>query len=125
MSRYELLLFLHLLSAFALVAGTLCLFPYVFSRVEGPVIDRLFKLGGIASAVGGMGTLIFGLLLIWDVEYRFFELWIVGAIILWLVGTGAGERIGRVERPRANPLLLAASASVLLILVLMIWKPGA
>ena len=122
---YDLLLFLHVLAAFALVAGIACLTPYTLTRAEGPVVDRLFKTGGILSAVGGMGTLIFGLLLVWDVEYEFFTVWIIGALILWAIGTGAGERTAKVERARARALQVVASLAVLGILILMIWKPGA
>lgn len=121
---YDLLLFLHVLTAFVLVAGTACLVPHALTRAEGPVVERLFKTGGILSAVGGMGTLVFGLLLIWEADYRFFTTWIIGALVLWLVGTGTGERIGKVERAQARPLLIVTSLAVLGILILMIWKPG-
>ena len=122
---YDLLLFLHLLAAFVLVAGTMCLVPHAMTRAEGPVVERLFKTGGILAAVGGMGTLIFGLLLVWDADYKFFTFWIIGALVLWVVGTGTGERTNRVERAQARPLLLISSLAVLGILILMIWKPGA
>lgn len=121
---YDLLLFLHVLAAFMLVAGTVCLVPHALTRAEGPVVERLFKTGGILSAVGGMGTLVFGLLLVWDAEYRFFTAWIIGALVLWLVGTGTGDRIGKVERAQSRPLLIVVSLAVLGVLVLMIWKPG-
>lgn len=122
---YDLLLFLHVLFAFALVAGTVCLVPYALSSADGPVVERLTKTGAIMSAVGGMGTLILGIALIIDADYKFFTVWIVGALVLWAVGTGAGERIGKVERPQARTLHVVASVAVLVILVLMIWKPGA
>ena len=122
---YDLLLFLHVLAAFVLVAGTICLVPHSLTSAEGPVVERLFKTGGILAAVGGMGTLIFGLLLVWDADYKFFTLWIVGAIVLWIIGTGTGERTGRVERAQSRPLVLISSLAILGILILMIWKPGA
>ena len=122
---YDLLLFLHVLAAFVLVAGTVCLVPHALTSAEGPVVERLFKTGGILAAAGGIATLVFGLLLVWDAEYEFFTLWIVGALVLWLVGTGTGERVGRVERAKARPLHLISSVAILVILALMIWKPGA
>ena len=121
---YDLLLFLHLVAAFVLVAGAVCLVPYTMTRAEGPVVERLTKTGGMMAAAGGMGTLIFGLLLVWDAEYEFFTVWIVGAILLWLVATGTGERTGKVERAQARALHVVASLATLAILVLMIWKPG-
>ena len=122
---YDLLLFLHVLAAFILVAGTVCLAPYTLTRAEGPVVDRLFKTGGILAAVGGIGTLIFGLLLIWEAEYRFFTVWIIGGLVLWAVGTGTGERTAKVERAQARALHIVASLAVLGVLILMIFKPGA
>ena len=122
---YDLLLFLHLLAGFVLVAGAVCLVPYTMTRAEGPLVERLMKTGGIMAAAGGMGTLIFGLLLVWDAEYKFFTLWIIGAIVLWAVASGTGERTGKVERAQARPLHIVASLATLAILILMIWKPGA
>ena len=123
---YDLLLFLHVLSAFALMSGVICSVPYLMLRMDGPAVERAFKVGGILAAVGGMGTLILGLLLIWDAEYEFFTLWVIGALVLWAIGTGAGERAGRSEdREKGSKLLAVAGAATVVILILMIWKPGA
>jgi hypothetical protein len=126
MSRYELLLFLHVLLAFVLIGGAIMVAPYALTRAEGPLVERMSKVGGIMAGVAGMGTLILGLLLVWDAEYKFFTGWIIGAIVLWIVASATGERVGRVEdRAKARPLQLIAMGSAFLILILMIWKPGA
>lgn len=122
---YDLLLFLHVLSAFVLVTGTVCLVPYTLTRAEGPLVEQLTKAGGIMAAVGSVGSLILGIALIADADYEFFTLWIVGALVLWAVATGTGERIVKVERAQARTLHLVAAAGLVGILVLMIWKPGA
>lgn len=122
---YDLLLFIHILSAFVLMAGAICQVPWVVMKADGAGVERMFRVGGLMAAVGGTAALVFGLLLVWDAEYRFFTLWVVGAIVLWLIGTGTGERVARVDRDKGTPLLLTSTAMVVLILVLMIWKPGA
>jgi hypothetical protein len=141
---YDWLLFLHLLSAFLLVAATAFFWALVLATRPGKTL-----FGGVASlamarpativmSVGVAGTLIFGVwLAIYLDDYHPWDGWILGSLALWVVGTGTGERSGRALTPvgdefpppearrRGIVLHAASSVAVLLVLVLMIWKPGA
>jgi uncharacterized membrane protein len=138
---YDWLLFLHVLSASLLVGGLAYFWALVLatrpgrSLFGGPYALRLARPATIAVAVGVAGTLIFGIWLAIDVDgYELWDGWILASLALWVVGTGAGERSGRALTPvgdvypawrRGVLLHSVASASALLILILMIWKPGA
>ncbi len=159
MGWYEWLLLLHVLAAFAMVASSV-VFTALALALLG--VDRpstalaLFRVGRPASfliAVGGMGTLVLGIWLAIYVDgYELWDAWIAGALVLWLVTGGAGDRVGRhftaaqqrAERlvaegndmPSADlgavlratrPLILHAIsvAALLGIVLLMIFKPGA
>jgi uncharacterized membrane protein len=101
--------------------------------------------------IGSIATLVIGLWLVHHVHYSWGDFWIWGAILLWLVMGALGGMGGRVQtRARAlaerlaaegdmpnaeltalardrggNLLNYGAGVATLLILVLMIWKPGA
>jgi hypothetical protein len=141
---YDWLLFLHVLSA-ALLVGALAYFwaLLVATRPSRPLFGgaaslRMARPASIAVGVGVAGTLIFGLwLAIYLDEYKPWDGWIIGSLVLWAIGAGAGERSGRALTPvgdayptpdaRRRGVLLhtVASVAALVILVLMIWKPGA
>jgi uncharacterized membrane protein len=115
----------------------------------GPVV----KVGNAAVGVGAGGTIVLGIWLAFSVGgYDIWDGWIVAAIVLWLIAAELGRRTGaaymqgmnkaqELEKagqtgPNAellalnrtsNGVLLHALASVvvLLLLVDMIWKPGA
>jgi hypothetical protein len=133
MSTYEWLLFLHLLAAFLLVAGLVAYSVLVLSS-GGEVVARV--LGSPALALwnaGGIGTLVFGVWLALDVDgYELWDGWILGALVLWAFGGWAGGEAGKKfqEEPvggRAAGIRFQSiySVAILLILILMIWKPGA
>jgi hypothetical protein len=115
---------------------------------------RVTRPATILVAVGTMGTLIFGIWLALEVdEYSIFDGWILGALVLWAISTELGRRggkpyaagaelaarldaEGRGDEPSAelgtllkdrNGILLNALSSlgVLVILIDMIYKPGA
>ena len=63
-------------------------------------------------------------------EYGFFDGWILGAIALWFVATGLGQTVQRRLAEGRRPTIGAVmhwlrTLTVLGLLVLMIWKPGA
>jgi uncharacterized membrane protein len=116
-------------------------------------MEPMARLGNRAIAVGAVGTLVFGIwLALSKADYRPWDPWILAAIVLWAISIETGRRTG-IEYTRAlekaeelqaagrtgpSAELLAAnrtdrglrlhaatSALALLILVLMIWKPGA
>lgn len=108
----------------------------------------------VLVAVGTMGTLIFGIwLAIYMDEYHPWDGWILAALVLWAIAAATGQRGGRVyaeaqklasrlagdgrgEEPspelrtmltdrRAMWLNVVSTAGVLLLLIDMIYKPGA
>jgi hypothetical protein len=125
---------LHLLSAFSLVAA-LILFWVVFvalaSGGDAPALSGMARVGGIVIGIGVAGTLIFGIWLALAVDgYALWDGWIIAALVLWAVGTAAGDMAGRASREpgglqRAVVLHAISSAAVVLVLVDMVWKPGA
>lgn len=156
---HDWLLFLHVLSAFALVSAEV-LFTFLivtlwkrelpgdFARVSG-----IARFGTILVNVGAIGVLIFGIVLAFEADsYAIWDGWIIAAIVLWVVFSELGRRAGIVYdavgvRARAlvaegrnepNPdlgamfrsptalwLHLGSLAAVVLLLLDMIFKPGA
>ena len=116
-------------------------------------MEPIARLGNVAVGIGSIGTLVFGIWLAISFDaYQVWDGWIIGAIILWAISIETGRRAGveytnamrKAEELQAagqtgpsaelgtmnrtsNGLLLhgVSSALVLLILIDMIWKPGA
>jgi hypothetical protein len=134
MSLYEWLLFLHLLAAFLLVSGVVAYGVLVFGR-GGVAVSR--ALGPPALALwnaGGLGVIVFGVWLALEVDgYELWDGWIIAAIVLWFVGSGAGGRLGAEVREGkpiegidgARAMVAVMALATLLLLIDMIWKPGA
>jgi hypothetical protein len=131
---YDALLFLHVLAAFLLVAGVVIFSSFVLG---GP-IDRPSKLTAeILWGVGGVGTLVFGIWLALNrPEYEIWDGWIIAAVVLWILANGAGARADRDLKPTSDgsPLSIDSRVAfahwmrvlwVVLLLVDMVWKPGA
>lgn len=129
------ILALHVLSAFALVAAIVVLWcGYLAVGPGGEVgaaLGRLFRVGSVVLGVGAMATLVFGVWLAISIDgYEPWDGWIVAAIVLWVIGTGTSERAGRLSQQagtfrQAIGLHAIASVTAILILVDMLWKPGA
>jgi uncharacterized membrane protein len=113
-SRYEWLLFLHVLSAFAVVAAVV-LFSVVIAagrQTDVPSeVERLFRVarvGDVLVGVGSVGVLIFGIWLAIDVDaYQLWDGWIIAAFVLWLALGAVGSRASKiynVARDRARRL---------------------
>ncbi len=159
MTLDDWLLSLHLLAAFAFVAALIGFWVMIVAarRVDQPSgVRAIFRLNLPLTALvgaGGLGTLALGIWLAVSLDaVQVWDGWVIAAIVLWFVATGAGQRAGaeyaRAER-RARELLesgddaaspelgqlvrtrrglaLHALASVAAVLILadMIWKPGA
>ena len=130
MSRYEWLLFLHLIGAFAAV-GSAVVFSLLMvggARVAGPQLTFLARR---LWDVGGLLTLVFGIWLALD-DYSLGDAWILIALALWAVAAGTGIRLGFTfdesdEPPmsQVRPLYGVMTVAVLALLVVMIYKPGA
>lgn len=122
MSGYETLLFIHVVGAFAIVAGLACITPLVLdATVDEPAGGRLNQTGLWLFRVGGLLTLVFGIWLIADRDYRFFKAWIIGALVLWLVAAGTGESAAA---KKDQTLYWVAAAATAAVFILMIFKPG-
>jgi hypothetical protein len=134
MSLTDVLLFLHVLAAFSLVAGVVGLGAVLgqASRPDGAAALRLTPLARRLWDAGGGGTLVFGVILALD-EFEITDGWILAALVLWVVAAGAGARLGqdlvgaeggRVSG-RAWGFFAVTALATLAILYLMIFKPGA
>ena len=135
---YDTLLFLHVLSAFALVA-TVAIYS-AFALGAAPDL-RVLMVGRVLWAAGGLGTLVFGIwLAIYLQNYELWDGWIIAAVVLWAIATEVGRRaeVGYTALGGTAPGAGAAAGAeraalmhwlrsllVLALLVVMIYKPGA
>jgi phosphate/sulfate permease len=117
---YDFLLFVHVLFAFMLV-GTVVIYGAV--ALGAPVSTRTTWIGDRLCDVGGLGTLVFGVWLAINLDaYKVWDGWVIAAIVLWMIATGLGDKV---RRDGGSGLHWLRTLVVLLILVDMIWKPGA
>jgi uncharacterized membrane protein len=120
------------------------------SRVAS--LMRVSQVGTVLVAVGSLGTIIFGVWLAISVDgVDIWDGWVIAAIILWAIAVELGRRAGtgygaagmEAQRlslagtetsadvaktfgaSRALQFHAASSVLILLILIDMIWKPGA
>jgi hypothetical protein len=153
------MLALHVLSAFAYVAGIILFWVLIVAvrRTDTPDgtirMEPMVKVGNAAVGVGAGGTIILGVWLAFSVGgYDIWDGWIIAAFVLWALAAAFGRRTGTAYTQGMNKAqelrsagqvgpsqeLLAlnrtsngvlfhalASVVVLLLLVDMIWKPGA
>src|SRR5215467_780813 len=159
MSFDDWALALHVLSAFAYVAGMVLFWILIVAvrRVETPEetirMEPIVKVGNAAVGIGAVGTIVIGIFLAFRLDsYAIWDGWIIAALVLWAVAGGLGQRTGAaymqgmnkakeldaagetgpnaellaLNRTSAGVLLHGlASLAVLLILLDMIFKPGA
>lgn len=127
MSRYEWLLFLHLIGAFAAV-GSAVVFSVLLLGADRVAGAQLTFLARRLWDVGGLLTLVFGIWLALD-DYSIGDGWILLALLLWAVAAGAGIRLGMAMEDgggeRVRPLYAVMTIAVVALLVVMIYKPGA
>jgi hypothetical protein len=131
---YDVLLALHLLSA-AMSFVTVVMFSAW--AVGAPATRPQFVLADAAWNVSGAGLLVFGVWLALDVDgYELWDGWILGALVLLGAATAFGGRartqvLAIVEGggdPSAGHVTAwhwLRALSVVGMLVLMVWKPGA
>lgn len=147
MSWYETLLFLHVLAAFVLMAGVVFFGAMMIGapRGEGVPMQRLSRLAGILWNVGGISVLVFGVwLAIYLDGYEIVDGWILLAIALWVIASGAGgklsvtwsQAIGSPEpsaggvaavlrSSQSRALYAVMTVATIAMLVVMVYKPGA
>jgi uncharacterized membrane protein len=135
-SLYDWLLFLHLLAAVSLVAGVAAYGAIVLSG-GGTAGAARRVLAGPALALwnaGGVGVLVLGIALAIEVDaYQPWDGWILAAIALWFVASGAGGTLSRGVRDasagpdprRARVLFAVMAVATVALLVDMVFKPGA
>jgi hypothetical protein len=116
-------------------------------------MEPVARVGNVATGIGALGTIVFGIwLAISKDEFQVWDGWVIGAIVLWVIAMETGRRTG-VEYTNAmnkakeltasgqtgpsaelwamnrtpNGVLMQTATSVLALLILidMIWKPGA
>ncbi len=131
------------------------IFNVLARRRERPSEIALFfglvRVGELGIYAGALLTIVLGLWLVHEAGYGFGQGWIVASILLWIAGMAlggiGGARLGRAQtlakrlaaegdapsaelgalvRDRAaTALFWGSGGAILLVLVLMIWKPGA
>lgn len=159
MSFDDWMLALHVLSAFALVAGIIAFWVIIVAAWRMDTPGAVLSLGPVsrvaerAVGIGFVGTIILGIWLAFSVGgYDIWDWWIIAALVLWAVAGALGQRTsvayaGAVKKaeelqasgetgPNAELLALNRTQTglamqtlvtlvVLLIILDMIWKPGA
>ena len=140
-----MLLVLHVLAATGLVGFAFGFWMLIIAtRPERPILAG--RAAGLVAQPLGMAiglfaglTLLFGIVLAIDLdEYQLWDGWVLASIALWVVGSVAGQRggvaLGRAglggERAAADRRLgtllhAVGTISILIVLYLMIAKPGA
>jgi len=153
------ILALHVLSAFAYVAGMIVFWVLIVAVRKTDTADGtirmapVVKVGTIGTGAGAAGTIVFGLWLTFSYGgYDIWNFWIIAALVLWAIAGGLGGQTGKESQrgmdkareleaagqtgPNAELLEInrtqrglmlhtVASIALLLILIDMIWKPGA
>lgn len=101
MSLDDWILALHVLSAFAFVAGVVLFWVLIFAirqtdRPDDTVrLNPLVKVGNGAVGVGATGTIVLGIwLAISRDEYQVWDGWVIAALVLWLLAAETGRRAG-------------------------------
>jgi len=149
------ILALHVLSAFALVAALVLFWVMIVAvrrtnTAEATIrMAPVAKIGNAAAGIGGIGTIVFGIWLAFSVGgYDIWDGWIIAAIVLLIATGGVGQRTGayymdvqklaeepgggneaevlaRLRAPTGAVLHFATVALFVLIVLDMIYKPGA
>jgi uncharacterized membrane protein len=121
---------------------------------EGTIrMEPMAKVGNAAIGIGMVGTIVFGLWLAFSVGgYEIWDGWIIAALVLWVFSGALGQRTGAaymegmnkakelraagqtgpsgellaLNRTSTGALLhVLSSVVVLLVIIDMVWKPGA
>ena len=142
MDWYDWLLSFHVLSAFLFVGAVAVYWALVVgTRPAAPTLTQaaaavIARPTAVAVAVGAVGTLVFGIWLAIDSDaYQVWDGWILASLVGWGIAGALGERAGRAftkamdgsleDRRRGLVLHTGSSVVLLVVLILMIFKPGA
>ena len=95
------ILSLHVLSAFAYVAGVMLFWVLIVAvrRTDTPDgtirMEPIVKVGNAAVGIGAGGTIVLGIWLAFSVGgYDIWDGWIIAAIVLWALAAAVGQRTG-------------------------------
>jgi hypothetical protein len=116
-------------------------------------MEPIVKVGNVAVGIGAVGTILLGIWLAFALDgYAIWDGWIIAAIVLWAIAGGVGQRAGAAYMQgmtkakeldaagqsgsnaellalnrTSTGLLMQSLASIVLLLILldMIFKPGA
>jgi uncharacterized membrane protein len=152
-SFYAWMLSLHLIAAFLIAAALTLYSVLVFAgRRAKTAEDRqtLFRIAPIGApliTIGSLAALILGIVLAIDADdIKIWDGWVIAAIVLWAALGGVGQRTGayytevqklaegggpdeevvaRLQAPTGMLLHLATLGIFVLLLLDMIFKPGA
>ena len=128
---YDTLLFLHVLSAFALMVTVVVFSAFALGAARD---TRVLLVSNVLWAIGGIGTLVFGVwLAIYVKGYEVWDGWVIAALVLWFVANAFGGRAqagfgADADETKASQAALMhwlRAIAVLALLVVMIYKPGA
>jgi uncharacterized membrane protein len=95
------LLALHVIGAFAYVAGVVLFWILVVAvrKVDTPEgtirMEPMVKVGNVAVGIGAGATIVLGIWLAFSFgDYNIWDGWIVAALVLWVLSTVLGQRTG-------------------------------
>ncbi len=95
------LLALHVLSAFAYIAGIVLFWILVVAvrKVDTPEatlrMEPIVKVGNAVVGAGAGGTLLLGVWLAFKLDgYAIWDAWIIAALVLWAISAALGQRTG-------------------------------
>lgn len=157
MSTYQWLLIFHVTGAFLLLGGGAIAAALNLSALgrERPseivLLFGLIRIAVVAISVGTALAFVFGLWLVHEAGYGYFDGWVIAAFVLLIVANalgGAGgkrdqataklarelaaagdapspELKARVRDPISLTLSYGSGLVLIAILALMVWKPGA
>lgn len=157
MTTADWLLMFHITGAFLLVGGSVAagVLNVLALRAERPsetaVLLRQIRLIVPLIGLGSVAALVFGLWLVHELGFRFWSVWIIAALVLWLIMGALGGAGGKHQEKarklaeqlaaagdtatdelrallhdrRGNAMNWLAGIATLLLLIDMIWKPGA
>ena len=157
MSTYQWLLIFHVTGAFLLLGGGAIAAALNLSALgrERPseivLLFGLIRIAVVAISVGTALAFVFGLWLVHEAGYGYFDGWVIAAFVLLIVANalggagGEGEQAtaklgrelaaagdapspelkARVRDPISLTLSYGSGLVLIAILALMVWKPGA
>src|SRR5512145_1430009 len=95
------MLALHVLSAFAYVAGMIVFWVLIVAVRDTDTPDDtirmepVVKIGNAAVGIGAGGTIVLGIWLAFSVGgYDIWDPWIIAALVLWAAAAAVGQRTG-------------------------------